>query len=49
MITRKNREEIKLMKIAGDVVARVHKEMKNVITPGISTYELDKIANEIII
>lgn len=48
MITRKNREEIKLMKIAGDVVARVHREMKNVIAPGISTYELDKIANEII-
>ncbi len=36
------------MKIAGDVVARVHREMKNVIAPGISTYELDKIANEII-
>jgi methionyl aminopeptidase len=48
LITRKNREEIKLMKIAGDVVARVHKEMKNIIVPGISTYELDKIANEII-
>lgn len=48
MIGRKNREEIKLMKIAGDVVARVHKEMKNVIAPGISTYELDRIAHEII-
>ena len=48
MVAKKSREEIKLMKIAGSIVAKVHKEMKNVIKPGISTYELDKIAYEII-
>ena len=48
MVAKKSREEIKLMKIAGSIVAKVHKEMKNVIKPGISTFELDKIAEEII-
>ena len=48
MVAKKSREEIKLMKIAGSIVAKVHKEMKNVIKPGISTYDLDKIAYEII-
>jgi len=48
MVAKKSREEIKLMKVAGSIVAKVHKEMKNVIKPGISTYELDKIAEEII-
>ena len=48
MVARKSREEIKLMKIAGSVVAKVHKAMKEVIKPGVSTLELDKIAYEII-
>ena len=48
MVAKKSREEIKLMKIAGSIVAKVHKEMKNVIKPGVSTFELDKIAEEII-
>lgn len=47
-IKRKSREEIKLMKIAGSVVAKVHNEMKNIIKAGISTKYLDKIAYEII-
>lgn len=48
MVAKKSREEIKLMKVAGSIVAKVHKEMKNIIKPGVSTYELDKIAEEII-
>ncbi len=48
MVAKKSREEIKLMKIAGSIVAKVHAEMKNVIKPGMSTLDLDKIAYEII-
>mgnify|MGYP004535894765 FL=1 len=45
---KKSREEIKLMRMAGNIVALVHQEMKRVIEPGISTLELDKIAFDII-
>jgi len=48
MINRKSREEIKLMRQAGHVVALVHQKMKEVIEPGISTKELDSIAYGII-
>ena len=41
MITRKSRDEIKKMRHAGYIVALVHKKMKEVIEPGISTKELD--------
>ncbi len=45
---KKSREEIKIMRHAGNIVALVHQEMKNVIEAGISTLELDKIAYDII-
>lgn len=48
MITRKSRHEINLMEAAGNIVAEVHEEMKNIVSPGISTYELDRIAEDII-
>lgn len=48
MITKKSREEIKLMKMAGDIVAQVHRAMKDAVKPGVSTKELDDIAYEII-
>lgn len=48
MINRKSREEIKLMRHAGHIVALVHQEMAKVIEAGISTLELDKIAYDII-
>lgn len=48
MIKRKSREEIKLMRHAGHIVALVHQEMKKVLEPGISTKELDNIAMKII-
>ena len=44
MIHKKSRDEIKRMCHAGHIVALVHKKMKEVIEPGISTKELDNIA-----
>lgn len=48
MVAKKSREEIKLMKIAGSIVAKVHQAMKESIREGISTLELDKIAYDVI-
>lgn len=48
MIHRKSRDEIKRMRHAGHIVALVHKKMKEVIEPGISTKELDDIAMQVI-
>lgn len=48
MIKRKSRHEIAIMKKAGEIVARVHLAMKENIRPGISTLELDKIAEDVI-
>ena len=48
MIIRKSRDDIKRMRHAGHIVALVHKKMKEVIEPGISTKELDSIAMQII-
>ena len=48
MITIKSPREIELMAEAGRVVALVHKKMKEVVKPGISTWEIDKIAEEVI-
>ena len=48
MISRKSREELKLMRHAGSIVALVHQEMKKVICEGISTLELDEVAHKII-
>lgn len=48
MINKKSREEIKIMRHAGSIVALVHQEMAKVVEPGISTLELDKIAYDII-
>ncbi|MCQ2740122.1 MAG: type I methionyl aminopeptidase [bacterium] len=48
MINRKSRDEIKKMRYAGHIVALVHKKMKEVLEPGISTRELDSIAMQVI-
>lgn len=45
---KKSREEIKLMREAGNIVALVHQEMKRIIEPGLSTKYLDEVANKII-
>lgn len=49
MIVTKSQREIDLMREAGRIVASVHKRMKEVIQPGITTAQLDAIAEEIIV
>ncbi len=46
MITIKSNKEIELMKEACKIVALTHKAIEEAIRPGISTYELDMIAEE---
>lgn len=48
MIHKKSREEIKIMRHAGNIVALVHQEMARVVEAGISTLELDRIAFDVI-
>ncbi len=48
MITIKSNREIELMKEAGRIVALAHRKVKEAIRPGISTLELDKIAEDVI-
>lgn len=48
MITCKSPREIACMKEAGAIVAKVFEAMKENTRPGISTYELDMIANRVI-
>ena len=47
-VHKKSREEIKLMRYAGNVVALVHQEMARIIEPGVSTAYLDAAAARII-
>jgi methionyl aminopeptidase len=42
----KSQREIQIMREAGRVVARVHAAMRDAVRPGISTWELDQIALE---
>lgn len=48
MITIKSQREIELMREAGRIVALVHQAMKKAIVPGVSTLELDEIAEKVI-
>ncbi len=48
MISIKSPREIELMDKAGTIVALVHKKMKEVVKPGITTRELDAIAEKVI-
>lgn len=47
-ITVKNDEEIKNMRVAGEIVSRTHEILEKEIRVGITTIELDKIAEEYI-
>lgn len=47
-ISIKSQREIELMREAGRLLAITHEEMKKAIKPGISTYEIDKLAEEVI-
>ena len=48
MIIKKTKNEIDLMRAAGEIVALVLKEIEENISPGITTIELDRIAEEYI-
>ncbi|MFC4736737.1 type I methionyl aminopeptidase [Bacillus daqingensis] len=48
MIIRKSADELALMRKAGDIVARTHQELQAHIQPGVTTQELDQIADRYI-
>ena len=47
-ISVKNAEAIERMRISCRIVAEVLEEMKNLVRPGVTTAELDRVAEEII-
>lgn len=47
-ISIKNPEEIELMKEAGRILAITHEALKKAIKPGITTYDIDKLGEEVI-
>ena len=49
MVTIKSKREIELMREAGRIACLAQKEIEKAIKPGISTYELDRIAETVII
>ena len=49
MINIKSVREIELLKISGEIVGKNHNYMKGFIKPGITTKELDKLAEEFIL
>lgn len=48
MIIIKTPREIEIMREAGRIVALAHNEIKQNIKPGMSTYDIDKLVNEVI-
>lgn len=48
MITIKNKTELDIMKKAGEIVALAHEEVRKNARPGMTTLELDKIAEKVI-
>ena len=48
MITIKSEREIELLRIAGNIVYETHQYLKKFIKPGITTLELDKLADKFI-
>lgn len=49
MITIKNKDEIEKLRIAGEVVGKTHKYLQQFLKPGITTKEIDKLAEDYII
>lgn len=47
-VTIKSNREIELMREAGKILAKVHKELAKIVIPGITTLEIDKKGEEII-
>lgn len=49
MITVKSPREIEFMKVSGEIVGKTHRYLEKYIKPGITTKELDRLAEEFII
>lgn len=49
MIIIKTEEEIEKMKLAGKILVKVHKELRNFIKSGISTMDIDNFCEKIIL
>ncbi len=47
-VTIKSQREIDLMREAGRLLARVHEELEKALKPGMSTYDIDRIGEEMI-
>ena len=47
-VTIKSPREIELMREAGKIIAKVHEELGKVLKPGMSTYEIDRLGEEMI-
>ncbi|MCD8117966.1 MAG: type I methionyl aminopeptidase [Lachnospiraceae bacterium] len=47
-ITIKSQSEIALMREAGRILAIVHEEMAKIIQPGVTTYQIDRVGEEVI-
>lgn len=48
MVTIKSQREIELMREAGKILAKTHIELEKAIKPGMSTWQIDKLGEEII-
>lgn len=48
MISIKSGKEIELMKKAGEILLAVHEELEKAIKPGISTWDIDRLGEEVI-
>ena len=48
MISIKNRNEIDMMRKAGEIVALAHKKVEEAVKPGVTTFEIDRIVEEFI-
>ena len=46
-ISIKSQEEIELMREAGRILAITHEEMRKALKPGMTTYDIDKLGEEV--
>ncbi len=48
MVNIKSKEEIQIMKEGGSILAKILKELSSAVKPGVSTQDLDKLAEELV-
>lgn len=47
-VTVKSEHEIQLMREAGEILAKVHEELHEVLKPGMTTFEVNRICEKLI-